>query len=266
MNFNTPSKISIITPSFNQDAYIDQTIQSVLKQNYPDFEHIVIDGGSTDRTVQILKSYEHLVWISEKDRGQADALNKGLRYAKGDVIGWINSDDYYESNIFKFVMDQFYRPETQWVIGNLTYQFDGIGTLIPNKSPVVSYERLIRNPDIVKQAPAFFRRSFLERVGGWNPDFFMVMDFDLWVRLSKCSPPKMVDHNWAYFRIHSMQKTSISNTQRQLMEIVQVLKRESVPLSITARVYTRKQCHALKSLLKNMFIEAGLCKTNLFTL
>ena len=92
--------ISIITPSFNQGAYIEQTIQSVLRQDYELVEHIVVDGGSTDGTVDILKRYPHLVWMSEKDRGQADALNKGLALAKGDIVGWVNSDDYYEHDIF----------------------------------------------------------------------------------------------------------------------------------------------------------------------
>lgn len=95
-----PLKLTIITPSFNQAPYIEQTIRSVLAQDYPCVEHIVIDGGSTDCTVDVLKKYPHLQWVSEKDRGQADALNKGLAKASGDIIGWVNSDDYYEHKIF----------------------------------------------------------------------------------------------------------------------------------------------------------------------
>jgi len=99
---DTPS-ISIVTPSLNQGRYIEQTIQSVLLQNYPNFEHIVIDGGSTDGTVEILKKYPHLKWISEKDSGQSEALNKGLKMATGDIIAWINSDDWYAEGAFNNV-------------------------------------------------------------------------------------------------------------------------------------------------------------------
>ena len=110
-------KISIITPSFNQGEYIEQTILSVLNQSYKNFEHIICDGGSTDGTVDILKKYKHLVWVSEKDAGQSDALNKALSICTGDIIGWINSDDYYHSDdIFEYVTSKF-TPQTNWVIG-----------------------------------------------------------------------------------------------------------------------------------------------------
>ena len=101
-------KISIITPSFNQARFIEQTILSVLRQDYPCVEHIVVDGGSTDGTIDIMRRYPHLIWSSEADNGQADALNKGLSKATGDIIGWINSDDYYADNIFAEVEGSFF--------------------------------------------------------------------------------------------------------------------------------------------------------------
>jgi len=103
---STP-KITIVTPSFNQGNFIDENIQSVLTQNYPNFEHIIIDGGSIDGTVDILKKYSHLKWVSEPDRGQASALNKGFRMATGDVIGWLNSDDSYLPGTFEVVARAF---------------------------------------------------------------------------------------------------------------------------------------------------------------
>ena len=106
MCVSTP-KITIVTPSFNQGKFIDENIQSVLTQNYPNFEHIIIDGGSIDGTVDILKKYSHLKWVSEPDRGQASALNKGFRMATGDVIGWLNSDDSYLPGTFEVVARAF---------------------------------------------------------------------------------------------------------------------------------------------------------------
>src|SRR5205085_4919715 len=100
-------KISIITPSYNQGRFIRDTIESVLNQNYPNFEHIVIDAVSNDNTVEILKEYPHLKWISEKDKGAADAINKGMKMATGEITTWLNSDDYFEQNIFSYVEKQF---------------------------------------------------------------------------------------------------------------------------------------------------------------
>ena len=141
-------KISILTPSYNQGEYLEQNILSVLNQNYDDFEHIIIDGGSTDDTISVLKKYPHLKWVSEKDEGQADALNKGLRIASGDYVGWLNSDDYYEPNIFQTVVKYFENFDADWVIGNSTYYQQYNGSYFVNKSPVITYKDLLRDPDI----------------------------------------------------------------------------------------------------------------------
>ncbi|MGD0660108.1 MAG: glycosyltransferase family 2 protein [Syntrophorhabdales bacterium] len=251
-------KITIITPSHNQAAYIEQTIESVLAQDYPDVEHVVVDGGSTDGTIDILKRYNHLIWIAEKDRGQADALNKGLALATGDIIGWINSDDYYEKDVFGDVVSHFSDSSTAWIVGNLCKVRDGDGTVIPHKSPKVTLERLIRDPDIVRQQCTFFRRSALDRAGGWNAEFFMVMDLDLWFRLSRISPPKMVDQNLAYFRVHANQKTGLSNLQRQTREICRVLRREHAPWHAIARLYFKKQWQALMGCCRMLLVLLGV--------
>ncbi|MEO8399398.1 MAG: glycosyltransferase, partial [Ignavibacteriaceae bacterium] len=101
---NVP-KISIITPSFNQGLFIEQTIRSVLLQNYPNLEYIIIDGGSTDNTIEIIKKYEPWIkyWISEKDSGQSEALNKGILHCEGEIFNWLNSDDYYSKDCFKLI-------------------------------------------------------------------------------------------------------------------------------------------------------------------
>jgi glycosyltransferase involved in cell wall biosynthesis len=251
-------QITILTPSYNQAVFIEQTIRSVIDQNYPNVQHIVIDGGSTDETVEILRKYPHLLWISEKDGGQADALRKGLQRATGDVIGWLNSDDLYESQIFKQVARCFQDTATQWAIGDLSYLFDATGETIPDKSPRVTYRALLENPDIVRQQPTFFRRSFLEQVGGWRPEYFMVMDFDLWVRSAKVVPPVMVDANWAYFRYHAAQKTSLSNIRKQAGELERILKREGASSWALTSFMLRRRWLLSKGHVKEWLLNHGL--------
>ena len=257
-------KFSIITPSYNQGPYIEQTIRSVADQPGVDnehiehIEHIVIDGGSNDGTIDILKKYPHLIWVSEKDNGQADALNKGLKLATGDIVGWVNSDDYYAAGIFASVARHFEDPMTMWVIGNVSCVYDNTQEVFADISPEVTYQRLLSNPDIVRQQPTFFRREFLLRMGGWNPHHFMTMDYELWVRLAKESVPKMVGENWAYFRTHAQQKTSHANILRQYREIKQILKRERAGFGIRLRIGARKRSHWLRGFIKSHLINVGL--------
>lgn len=254
-----PLKFSILTPSYNQAPFIEQTILSVARQPGVEKEHIVVDGGSNDGTVDVLKKYPHLIWVSEKDKGQADALRKGLKLATGDIVGWLNSDDYYEEGIFESVARHFEDPNTMWVIGNLSFVYDDAHQeVVEDISPQVTYQRLLNNPDIVRQPPTFFRKEFLLQAGGWNPDYFMVMDYDLWFRLAKQSTPKMVNETWAYFRMHALQKTSHANILRQSREINQLLKREHVGLSIRFGIRVRKRSHWLKGIIKSGLIGAGL--------
>lgn len=251
-------RITILTPSFNQGAYIEQNIWSVMNQNYADVEHLVIDGGSTDNTVETLKRYPHLRWVSEKDGGQADALNKGLAMATGEIIGWINSDDYYEENILADVVEQFADPDVQWVVGNLTMVWEGLDLKVTSTSTPVTFGRLVANADIVAQQPTFFRKSAILTAGGWNRDLHMVMDFDLWVRVARDSTPKMVDRNWAYFRLHAGQKTGWHGLLRQTREINAILKREGVPFVNRLPFLSKKCWYMAKGAVKNALIAVGL--------
>jgi len=210
--------------------------------------------------VEILRRYSHLLWISEKDRGQADALNRGLILATGDIVGWINSDDYYEKNVFQSVAAFFSDPSILWLVGNVIHtNADGTRT-VRGRSPEVTYERLLKDPDIVRQQPAFFRRALLDRVGGWDPEFFMVMDFDLWVRSAKIAPPKMVDTDLAYFRLHALQKSKPANVRRQAREICKILKREGVSRPAIARLYLRKRWELFKSRCRLPLVFFGLAE------
>jgi glycosyltransferase involved in cell wall biosynthesis len=222
--------ISILTPSFNQGRYIEQTITSVLKQNYARFEHIVIDGGSTDETIEVLKRYPHLKWISEPDKGQADALNKGFRMATGELIGWINSDDFYAEGVFRRVADIFDDQSVQWTIGDVVDYCDSTGAESYVNSETITYQALIRNPDILRQQGAFFRSELIREAGGWNAEFYMVMDFDIWLRMAKLSTPVMTHEKTAFFRMHEEQKTQVHNFLRQSKEIDRILIEHGAPL------------------------------------
>src|SRR5688572_25596277 len=123
--------VSIVTPSYNQGRYIEETIQSVLNQDYPNLEYLVLDGGSTDETLEILKRYEgRLVWISEKDRGQADAINKGFHLAKGRILGWLNSDDTYSPGAIRKVAQYFQTHRDVGLLYGEGYHVDTAGKII----------------------------------------------------------------------------------------------------------------------------------------
>jgi glycosyltransferase involved in cell wall biosynthesis len=250
--------ISILTPSFNQGAYLERNILSVLNQNYPSFEHIVIDGGSTDNSLDILKKYPHLKWVSEKDKGQADALNKGLEMATGEIIGWINSDDFYEANIFNAVAKEFEDADMQWIIGNLTVFYEESSHKIPIKSPTITYDNLLRNFSIVKQPATFFRKSIIEQAGAWNATFHLVMDYDLWLRLSKKYPPKMVDQYWAIFTLQKEQKSLGKNLLKQSLEIRSIMKREGAPFHYFLKIFIKNYYYYIKFQIKSLLITIGL--------
>jgi glycosyltransferase involved in cell wall biosynthesis len=238
-------KFSILTPSYNQGIYIEENILSVLAQNYPDFEHIIIDGGSTDTTLEIVKKYPHLIWISEKDNGQSDALKKGLKIATGDILGWINSDDYYLPDTFNDVSFRFNKKNVDWLVGNIINKYDTTGSFVAVTTQPINFKTLSSNPDIVKQPAAFYKREFVIKMGGFNPNFYMVMDFDLWLRLSKVAAPLMTNKNYAVFRHHKHQKTSFKNNFKQLQEIKVISKREGIK-----KVYRLKLAKTIKAVLK----------------
>jgi len=253
--------ISILTPSYNQGAFIEQTIQSVLAQNDSCVEHIVIDGGSTDETVAILTRYPHLKWISEKDRGQGDSLNKGLAMATGELVGWINSDDFYAPDVFRRVRQAFEDRSVRWLIGDVVnyYQASTAEHCIP--SPTVTYERLIHDPDILRQQGAFFRADLLREVGGWDPELYMVMDLDLWLRMARIQAPIMLHEKTAFWRMHPDQKSGLARHGLQTREIDRVLDRYGVPTAIRFRHRAKKYYWWLKGMVKLGLQNAGILDT-----
>lgn len=251
-------RITIITPSFNQGRYIRKNIESVVNQNHNDVEHIVVDGGSTDETVSILRQYDHVKWISEPDKGQSDALNKGLAMATGEVVGWLNADDFYEPDIFASVARNFPNRNVKWVVGRTNMYVDNQEMVVPMKSHKIGYYELLDSPDIVRQQGAFYRRDILSEVGGWNSDLFMVMDFDLWVRISRLYPPKVVNENWAFFTLHSDQKTSLNNARSEIREIHKILRREGAPSNAILKFSFKQWMYLVKGTIKSRLIKVGV--------
>ena len=225
-------KFSVITPSYNQGNFIGQTIESVLSQAYPDIEYIVVDGGSTDNTIDILKSYgDRIKWISEKDNGQTDAINKGMRMATGDILSYINSDDYFLPNTFDIIFKIFKEnPQLMWLDGQCLL-VDENGHKI--QSLITSYRKFLRLfptksmlsfANYISQPSAFWRREVMQEIGLFDENLRYTMDYDYWMRLFEKYPVKIVKENFACFRIHSSSKGG-SQFKFQFVEELQVLRK-----------------------------------------
>lgn len=179
-------KITVVTPSYNQGKYIKRTIESVLSQGIEDLEYIVMDGGSTDETVDILKSYgDKILWKSEKDKGQTDAVNKGIRAAHGEIIGWLNSDDIYYPGAVRKVLDVFEQnPEINVVYGNANHIREDDSFIEEYYTEDFDYERL-KDICFICQPSLFFRKSMVEKYGYLDDKLQYCMDYDYWLRLGK---------------------------------------------------------------------------------
>jgi glycosyltransferase involved in cell wall biosynthesis len=201
-------KISIVTPSLNQGKYIEDTIHSVLNQDYPEVEHIIIDGGSSDGTIDILKKYQHLKWISEKDTGQANAINKGFRIATGELIAWLNSDDYYENNSLYDVANYFdSHKECMFLYGDMTLVDENKNIIELMSGENLSRSALLRIPDIVRQPSCFWRSSLFADIGYLREDIHLVFDYEFLLRIGKRFKYQYINKNLSYLRIYADTKT-----------------------------------------------------------
>ncbi|MBE7416066.1 MAG: glycosyltransferase [Deltaproteobacteria bacterium] len=213
-----PPRITVITPSYNQGGFIGDTIESVLGQDYPDLEYLVIDGGSKDETLDVLKKYEgRLAWVSERDRGQSDAINKGIRKATGDIIAYLNSDDLYEPGALKKAAQYFQaNPERLWLTGRCGI-IDANGR--ETRGCITAYKNfLLRRygynillvTNFISQPATFIRREAFGELGLFDESQHRVMDYEFWLRLGRKYPPGFIDDRLALFRVHPGSKTSSS--------------------------------------------------------
>src|SRR5262245_18862148 len=209
-------RISIVTPSFNQGKFIEETIRSILLQDYPNLEYFIFDGGSTDNSVEVIKKYYSWLdhWVSEPDAGQSDAINRGLRMASGEFATWINSDDLLcKDALNQHASRNGFAPDTVYV-GNCIYINETGKVLSSHTGKVQSLEDLVRVKTVwragghIVQPEVLFPRELALAVGGLNPDNHCTMDFELWGKFFLAGAKfDYTDIDFAMFRRHSDQKT-----------------------------------------------------------
>jgi glycosyltransferase involved in cell wall biosynthesis len=227
-------RISIITPSYNQVQFIERTILSVLDQNYPNIEYIVMDGGSTDGTVEILKKYsDRIIWKSEKDEGQSDAINKGLKMATGDIVAYLNSDDTYEPGAFAKVADFFEKnPEKKWAYGKCKIINENDQEI---RKPITFYKNLLLkkfsyskllSENFISQPATFWKREIHTQEGFFDESEHFCMDYEFWLRIGKNSPAGVINAYLANFRYYTNSKSGSVN-KKQFQDELRIAKKYS---------------------------------------
>src|SRR5690554_6795554 len=210
-------KTSIITPSFNQGNFIEETIDSILSQGYPDLEYIIVDGGSTDNSLEVIKKYEkHLhYWVSEPDRGQSHAINRGLKQASGDIVNWINSDDCLAPGALQTIADAFSNPDTNVFIGRSNIVENG-KIVRQSKGTDVYKDNLAKTIGLARidQPEHWWRKSVIDKIGPLNENLHYTMDRDWWIKYLLCfGVDGIVKDNaiLSNFRLHGDSKTVSQN-------------------------------------------------------
>src|SRR5262245_50801046 len=225
-------RITVITPSFNQAAYLEQTISSVLDQGYPNLEYIIIDGGSTDDSVEVIRKFEDRIayWVSEKDRGQAHAINKGMERATGDIIAYLNSDDYYLEGSLARVAEHFSRHPAVDLVHGRCRVVDERGLKIDERTgSITRYEEILDLWDVwwnrrnFVQPEVFWTRRIADKIGPFREDLFWVMDYDYWLRiLQAVGRVSFIDAELAAFRLQPHQKSM--QRERSAEELLGVVR------------------------------------------
>jgi len=199
--------VSVVTPSLNQGRYIEDAIRSVMTQDYPRIEHIVVDAGSTDATLDVLRSYEHLRWVSEPDRGQSHALNKGFTMAGGEILGWLNADDVYLPGAIAAGVQVLRDTGCALVYGGWK-KLDEAGNVVREISPMPwDYKLELEARNGVSQPGTLFTREAFESVGGIDESYRYAMDYELWLKLGARYEVKCIEMPLAGFRVHSTSKS-----------------------------------------------------------
>ena len=229
-------KVSIITPSFNQGIFLEETIRSVLLQDYPNLEYIIIDGGSTDNSLEIIRKYEKWLayWVSEKDDGQADAINKGFNISSGKYLGWLNSDDILYPSAISRVINAFdSEPSVDLIYGDIDQggSFDlEVQSLNGQQIEFSEMLRSLRVP--IPQQGSLWRRSVIERVGNLDARWHVVLDREFYIRVAESCKIRYLNCKLGFFRNHEYSK-SISLIRCWLTELpemyLEFFERDNLP-------------------------------------
>ncbi|MFC1781360.1 glycosyltransferase family 2 protein [Planctomycetota bacterium] len=276
-------KISIVTPSFNQDKFIEETIRSVLLQGYPNLEYIIIDGGSTDNSVEIIKKYSPWLtyWASELDRGQSHAINKGLLHCTGDIFNWINSDDSLYPGALRAIATAWTKNPGTIITGPvINFNQDGIkNVLIPNALSLQNFLNIRKarsNSWVWHQPGTYLPLAQVNKIGGIREDLHFSMDHILMIELLQICKVVYLSETLAKFRLHKNSKTIAIGIPRFTLERVEALraskktykhvtsdelKEDNVSLLITCgalAIRNRQYALASKYLIKSILISSLL--------
>ena len=240
--------VSIVTPSYNQASYLEQTITSVLNQDYSHIEYIIVDGASTDNSVDIIEKYKSKLayWVSERDTGQADAINKGFAHATGEIIAWLNSDDYYLEGTLSAAVKIFEEnPDVVLAYGNMLAVDEHGKTFNTLNYKQLTLEDLLCF-QIIGQPAVFMRRSALQKTGGLDPTFHFLLDHHLWIRIAQQGKILHVPQTWAAARYHAEAKNRAKAAEfgREAFRILESVEQDGNLAPILAKVNRRARASA----------------------
>jgi glycosyltransferase involved in cell wall biosynthesis len=230
--------VSVVTPCLDQASFLEEAIRSVLEQDYPHIEHVVVDGGSTDGSLDILERYDHLLWVSEPDEGQADALRKGFALAQGKIFGWLNADDVYLPGAVSAAVEVIRGRGAGLVYGGYRVLHANGETAFEVPPHAFDFNLLLDAKNFVPQPSAFFTREAYEAVTGVDPRYHYAMDYDLWVRIARRFDVAVVDGILSGFRFQSASK-SVTAAERFYPEMRRISRRNG------GRFFSRMFMHAL---------------------
>lgn len=259
-------KISIVTPNYNKGEFLEYTIKSVLSQNYPNLEYIIIDGGSTDNSVNIIKKYKDKLsyWVSEPDKGMYDAIRKGFNHATGEIMAWIGSDDMYHPNSFNIVAEIFKNKNVNWLVGATTH-FD-----ISGRCVAVHPSRYFSRVDLlsgdykwIQQESSFWRRSLYDKVGGINPILRYAGDFDLWIRFTRFEKMYICPSLLGGFRLSNAGQLSLS-VDKYEKEVIDCIKQECNEDDVKLLASDKRRKRIIHFIEKLKFLNVECFRSRLF--